>query len=48
MYSEEITGIVLDIGSSSIRAGYSGDDTPKYVIASKSMVKDKTNNTNGL
>ena len=29
MYSDEITGIVLDIGSSSCRAGYSGEDTPK-------------------
>lgn len=34
MYSDEITGIVLDIGSSTCRAGYSGEDTPKQVIPS--------------
>ncbi|EJD01073.1 actin-related protein Arp4p [Fomitiporia mediterranea MF3/22] len=29
---DEVSAIVLDIGASSIRAGYAGDDTPKTVI----------------
>lgn len=28
---------MVDIGSKSIRAGYSGDDTPRYVVPSKCM-----------
>ncbi|KAG6890934.1 hypothetical protein C0995_000891 [Termitomyces sp. Mi166 len=29
---EEVSALVVDIGSSSLRAGYAGDDTPKAVI----------------
>lgn len=34
MYCEEITGVVIDIGSDSVRAGYSGDDAPHVYIPS--------------
>ncbi|KLO15641.1 actin-related protein Arp4p [Schizopora paradoxa] len=30
--ADEVSAIVVDIGTSSIRAGYAGDDTPKCVI----------------
>ncbi|KAG5339210.1 hypothetical protein C0989_005191 [Termitomyces sp. Mn162] len=29
---DEVSALVVDIGSSSLRAGYAGDDTPKAVI----------------
>ncbi|KAI0269245.1 actin-related protein Arp4p [Gloeopeniophorella convolvens] len=29
---DEVSALVLDIGSSSLRAGYAGDDTPKAII----------------
>ncbi len=29
---DEVAALVLDIGSSTLRAGYAGDDTPKAVI----------------
>jgi actin-like protein 6A len=29
---DEVSALVIDIGSSSVRAGYAGDDTPKAVI----------------
>lgn len=29
---DEVSALVLDIGSSTIRAGYAGDDTPKTVF----------------
>jgi actin-related protein len=32
---EEITGIVIDYGHSSVRAGYSGEDQPKHVFNSQ-------------
>ncbi|KAF4574770.1 NuA4 histone acetyltransferase subunit [Pleurotus pulmonarius] len=31
---DEVSALVVDIGSSSVRAGYAGDDTPKAVIPS--------------
>ncbi|KAL4076536.1 actin family, partial [Scleroderma yunnanense] len=31
---DEVSALVVDIGSSSVRAGYAGDDTPKAVISS--------------
>jgi actin-like protein 6A len=31
-HSDEVAALVVDIGSSSLRAGYAGDDTPKAVI----------------
>ncbi|TFL00058.1 actin family [Pterulicium gracile] len=31
---DEVSALVIDIGSSSVRAGYAGDDTPKAVIPS--------------
>lgn len=30
--ADEVSALVLDIGTSSIRAGYAGDDTPKAII----------------
>lgn len=33
---------MLDMGSSALRAGYSGDDTPRYVLPSKCMMRDKS------
>ncbi|KIY49570.1 Actin/actin-like protein [Fistulina hepatica ATCC 64428] len=30
---DEVSALVLDIGTSSVRAGYAGDDTPKAVIS---------------
>jgi actin-like protein 6A len=29
---DEVSALVIDIGTSSVRAGYAGDDTPKAVI----------------
>jgi len=29
---DEVSALVVDIGSSSLRAGYAGDDTPKAII----------------
>lgn len=29
---DEVSALVLDIGTSSVRAGYAGDDTPKAII----------------
>jgi hypothetical protein len=31
-HSDEVSAVVLDIGSSSVRAGYAGDDAPKAII----------------
>jgi hypothetical protein len=31
-YLDEVSALVIDIGTSSIRAGYAGDDIPKAVI----------------
>jgi actin-related protein len=31
MFTEDITAIVMDLGSLTIRTGYSGEDTPKFV-----------------
>jgi actin-like protein 6A len=33
-YPDEVSGIVLDIGSFTTRAGYAGEDSPKVVIPS--------------
>lgn len=35
MFTEDITAIVIDPGSLSIRAGYSGEDTPRLVMSSQ-------------
>lgn len=32
LYKDEVAALVVDIGTSSLRAGYAGDDTPKAVI----------------
>jgi len=34
MFTEDITAIVIDTGSLSIRSGYSGEDTPHFVNSS--------------
>lgn len=31
---DEVSALVLDIGTSSVRAGYAGDDAPKAIIPS--------------
>jgi len=31
-WTDEVSALVVDIGSSSLRAGYAGDDTPKAII----------------
>lgn len=31
-HEDEVSALVVDIGTSSLRAGYAGDDTPKAVI----------------
>jgi hypothetical protein len=33
-HTDEVSALVLDIGSSSVRAGYAGDDIPKAIIPS--------------
>ena len=33
-YPDEVSALVIDIGTSSLRAGYAGDDTPKAIIPS--------------
>jgi hypothetical protein len=33
-YIDEVSALVLDIGTSSLRAGYAGDDIPKAIIPS--------------
>ena len=47
MFTEDITAIVLDPGHLTTRAGYSGEDTPKYwqtsfvgVIPEQKMVNE--------
>ena len=35
MFTEDITAIVIDVGSLTVRAGYSGEDTPKIVMPSQ-------------
>ena len=30
---DEVSALVIDIGTSSLRAGYAGDDTPKAIIS---------------
>eukprot|EP00884_Botryococcus_braunii_P015367 jgi/Botrbrau1/2513/Bobra.0079s0005.1 len=34
MEADEVNGIVIDIGSSTVKAGYAGEDTPKAVFPS--------------
>ena len=34
MYSQDLSSVVLDLGSLSIRAGYAGQDTPCHVLPS--------------
>lgn len=31
-WTDEVAALVLDIGTATVRAGYSGDDTPKAII----------------
>ena len=33
-FPDEVSALVIDIGTSSLRAGYAGDDTPKAIIPS--------------
>lgn len=35
MFTEDITAIVVDPGSLTIRAGYSGEGTPRLVMSSQ-------------
>ena len=36
--SDEVNAIVLDIGTDAVKAGYAGEDTPKYVFPSVRLV----------
>lgn len=36
--SDEVNAIVLDIGTHAVKAGYAGEDTPKYVFPSVRLV----------
>ena len=33
-FTDEVSALVIDIGTSSVRAGYAGDDAPKAIIPS--------------
>eukprot|EP01017_Pseudomicrothorax_dubius_P030902 TRINITY_DN388_c0_g6_i1.p1 TRINITY_DN388_c0_g6~~TRINITY_DN388_c0_g6_i1.p1 ORF type:complete len:406 (-),score=63.81 TRINITY_DN388_c0_g6_i1:36-1253(-) len=44
MYSEEITGLVIDLGSETTRGGYSGEDVPQvYIPSSVGVLEDPDN-----
>lgn len=32
VHADEVSALVIDIGTSSLRAGYAGDDTPKAIV----------------
>ena len=34
MFTEDITAIIIDPGSTTIRSGYSGEDTPHFINSS--------------
>lgn len=34
IYTDEVNAVVLDIGTYAVKAGYAGEDTPKYVFPS--------------
>lgn len=40
MFTEDITAIVVDPGSLTLRAGYSGEDAPRYVLPSQVGVRE--------
>jgi actin-like protein 6B len=39
---DEVSALVVDIGTSSIRAGYAGDDTPKAIVPTSYGFKPQT------
>jgi len=46
MFTEDITAIVVDLGSQLVRAGYSGEDTPRIVVIFIIPLKLKNLNLN--
>lgn len=34
MYSQDLSAVVLEVGSLNVRAGYAGDDSPRFIIPS--------------
>jgi actin-related protein len=34
MYSQDLSAVVLDVGSLSVKVGYAGEDTPRHVLPS--------------
>lgn len=34
MYSQDLSAVVVDVGSLNVRAGYAGDDLPRFIIPS--------------
>ncbi|EGO27381.1 hypothetical protein SERLADRAFT_460685 [Serpula lacrymans var. lacrymans S7.9] len=44
---DEVSALVVDIGSSSIRAGYAGDDTPKAIISTSYGYKQAAQSSDG-
>lgn len=45
--TDEVSALVLDIGTSTLRAGYAGDDTPKAVIPTCYGYTTEGGNTDG-
>ncbi|KAH9943091.1 brg1-associated factor b [Epithele typhae] len=44
---DEVSALVLDIGSSSLRAGYAGDDAPKAVVPTSFGYMEEKSTSNG-
>ena len=44
---DEVSALVIDIGSSSLRAGYAGDDAPKAVIPTSFGFIEEQTTSNG-
>ena len=44
---DEVSALVLDIGSSSLRAGYAGDDAPKAIVPTTFGFMEEEANSNG-
>lgn len=44
---DEVSALVLDIGSSSLRAGYAGDDAPKAIVPTSFGFVEEQTHSNG-
>ena len=48
-YADEVAALVIDIGSSSLRAGYAGDDAPKAIIpTSFGFIQESSSNGDAM